>query len=273
MTHKLVIEPDNAGQTYWRDLWQYRELFVMLAWRDVAVRYKQTLIGVAWAVLRPVMTMLAFTFVFGTMAHLSSEGGAPYALMVFVAMLPWQFFSTALTSASESLVSNTNLVSKVYFPRLLVPAATIAVSVVDFLLSVVVLVVMMVWYQYAPPVQVIAVIPLTLLTGILALGPGVLLAAVNVKYRDLRYALPFVTQFGLYVTPVGFSSSLVPERWRLLYECNPMVGIVDGFRWAILGSIDFPTRALAISTGVSLVFLWFGIRRFRATEALFVDVI
>jgi len=273
MTDKLVIEPGSVEQQYWKDLWSYRELFGMLAWRDIAVRYKQTVMGVLWAVLRPVLTMLAFTFVFGQVAHLPSDAGAPYALLVFTAMLPWQLFSSAITGASEALVTNSNLVSKVYFPRMLVPAATIGVAVVDFLVSVAVLIAMMVWYRFVPPLQVIAIIPLTLLAGLLALGPGLFLCAVNVKYRDFRHALPFITQFGLYVTPVGFSSSIVPERWRLLFECNPMVGVVDGFRWAILGSIEFPQRSLALSGAFCAVFLVLGIVRFRTMEATFVDVI
>ncbi len=273
MTRELIIEPDSVARQYWRDLWGYRELLAMLAWRDVAVRYKQTVIGVLWAVLRPFFTMLAFTFVFSRLAKLPSDGGAPYPLMVFAAMLPWQLFSSALMGASESLASNANLISKVYFPRLIVPTATVAVSVVDFLVSLGVLAGMMVWYRFVPPVQVLAVIPLTLLAGLLALGPGIFLCAVNVKFRDFRHALPFITQFAIYVTPVGFSSSIVPERWRVPFELNPMVGVIDGFRWAVLGSVDFPGRALAISAIVCVAFLGLGVRRFRRSENTFVDVI
>jgi lipopolysaccharide transport system permease protein len=270
---RLVIEPGSVERQYWRDLWRYRELFGMLAWRDVMVRYKQTIIGIAWAVLRPVFTMLIFTLLFGRIIKLSSDGGAPYALMVFAAMLPWQLFASSVTSASDSLISEANLISKVYFPRLLVPAATIVVAALDFAISLVVLIAMMAWYRYPPPPQIFAILPLTVLAGLLALGPGLLFCAMNVKYRDLRYALPFVTQLGLYVTPIGFSSSIVPERWRLMFECNPMVGIVDGFRWAILGSVDFPLRALLITLGVTIVMLWIGVRRFRAIEQTLVDVI
>jgi lipopolysaccharide transport system permease protein len=270
---ELIIEAGTVERQYWKDLWNYRELFGMLAWRDVAVRYKQTVIGVLWAVVRPFFTMLAFTFVFSHVANLPADRTAPYALMVFVAMLPWQLFSSAITSASESLVVNANLISKVYFPRVLVPAATIAVSLVDFVVSLAVLFLMMVWYRRTPPVQIFALIPLTVLASLLALGPGLLFCAINVKYRDLRYALPFVTQFALYITPVGFSSAVVPVKWRLLFELNPMVGVIDGFRWAVLGSIDFPERSLLISVGLCLAFLWLGINRFRAGEATMVDVI
>ena len=270
---KLIIEPGSVELQYWRDLWRYRELFGMLAWRDISVRYKQTVIGVAWAVLRPVFTAIAFTIVFGRLAHLSSEGGAPYALMVFAAMLPWQLFSTALVSASDSLITDANLVSKVYFPRLLVPAATIVVALIDFALGVGVLVVMLVVYDVAPAAQILAVIPLAVLAGLLALGPGLLLATLNAKFRDFRHALPFITQFGLYVTPIGFSSALVSPHWRPLFECNPMVGVVEGFRWAILGTGAFPARALSISAIECVILLALGINRFRAAEATLVDVL
>jgi lipopolysaccharide transport system permease protein len=269
---RLVIEPGSVARQYWRDLWRYRELFGMLAWRDVSVRYKQTVIGITWAVLRPVFTAIAFTLVFGHLAHLSSDG-APYALMVFAAMLPWQLFSTALVSASDSLITDANLVSKVYFPRLLVPASTVVVALIDFMLGVGVLIVMLALYRQAPPAQIAAVIPLALLAALLALGPGLLLATLNAKYRDFRHALPFITQFGLYITPIGFSSSLVSSRWRLLFECNPMVGVVDGFRWAILDTGEFPGRALSISALVCVVMLAIGINRFRATESTLVDVL
>ncbi|MFV0421083.1 ABC transporter permease [Oleidesulfovibrio sp.] len=197
------------------------------------MRYKQTAIGIAWTVLRPFFTMLAFTLVFGKIANLPSEGEIPYPLLVFAATLPWQLFSTAITSTSESLVGNSNLISKVYFPRLLVPASTVGVAIVDFIVSFCVLGVLMAWYNVFPTLQIVTVVPLALLAGILALGPGLILCSLNVTYRDFRYVIPFVTQIGLYISPVGFSSSIVPEKWRLLYECNPMVGVIDGFCWAI----------------------------------------
>ena len=270
---QLVLEAGRTEREYWKDLWRYRELFFILTWRDVAVQYKQTVVGILWAVLRPFLTMLAFTFVFGKVAKLPSEGAAPYALMVFAAMLPWQLFSTALGTSANSLVTNANLVSKVYFPRVLVPASSVGAAVVDFAISFVLLGLVMVWYQYLPPVQFFAVIPLTLLAGLVALGPGLILCSLNVTYRDFRIIVPFITQFGLYVSPVGFSSSVVPEQWQLLFECNPMVGVIDGFRWAVLGTVDFPGRALLISCLCAGLFLWWGIRLFRKTERNFADVI
>lgn len=272
-SHKFVIEAGRAEREYWKDLWRYRELFFILTWRDVAVQYKQTVVGILWAVLRPFLTMLAFTFVFGKMAKLPSEGQAPYALMVFVAMLPWQLVATALTTSANSLVNNANLVSKVYFPRVLVPASSVSVAVVDFVISLVLLGAIMVWYQYVPPVQFFVVLPLTLLAGLVALGPGLIFCSLNVNYRDFRIIVPFLTQFGLYISPVGFSTSIVPEQWRLLFECNPMVGIIDGFRWALLGTVDFPGRALGISCLCAVAFLWWGVLIFQKTERTFADVI
>jgi len=270
---ELVLEAGRTEREYWKDLWRYRELFFILTWRDVAVQYKQTVVGILWAVLRPFLTMLAFTFVFGKVAKLPSDGAAPYALMVFVAMLPWQLFATALGTSANSLVVNTNLVSKVYFPRVLVPASSVGVALADFAISFVLLGLVMVWYQYLPPIQFFAVIPLTFLAGMVALGPGLILCSLNVTYRDFRIIVPFITQFGLYVSPVGFSSSVVPEQWQLLFECNPMVGVIDGFRWAVLGTIDFPGRALLISCLCACLFLWLGICLFRKTERTFADVI
>ncbi|MBZ2170876.1 ABC transporter permease [Nitratidesulfovibrio sp. SRB-5] len=273
MPHELVIEAGRAERQYWKDLWRYRELFLILMWRDVAVQYKQTVVGILWAVLRPLLTMAAFTFVFGKVAKLPSEGGVPYPLMVFVAMLPWQLFATSLAATANSLVSNSNLVSKVYFPRIIVPAGTMGVALVDYAISFLLLGGMMAWYQYAPPLQILAAIPLTMLAAIVALGPGLILCALNVTYRDFRIIVPFITQFGLYVSPVGFSSGIVPEKWRILYECNPMVGVIDGFRWAMLGSIEFPARALCISMICAFICMLLGIKIFRKTERTFADVI
>ncbi|MBS6829565.1 MAG: ABC transporter permease [Desulfovibrio sp.] len=273
MSYELVIEAGRTERQYWKDLWRYRELFLILTWRDVAVQYKQTVVGILWAVLRPLLTMAAFTFVFGKVAKLPSEGVAPYPLMVFVAMLPWQLFASAIAATANSLVVNSNLVSKVYFPRIIVPAATIGVAVVDFAISFVLLGGMMVWYQYLPPVQVLAVVPLALLAAVVALGPGLVLCSLNVTYRDFRIIVPFITQFGLYISPVGFSSSIVPEKWKLLYECNPMVGVIDSFRWAVLGTIEFPERAFCISLLCACVFMLLGIKVFRRTERTFADVI
>ena len=232
---ELIIEAGRTERHYWRDLWHYRELFRVLAWRDVSVRYKQTVIGAAWALVRPFLTMVVFTVVFSKLANLPSDGTAPYALMVFAGLLPWTFFSAALADASNSLIGNANLISKVYFPRLIVPTASVIVALVDFLISFGILVALMVWYQFMPGWQIL-LLPVFLAIAFLAsLGPGLWITALNVKYRDFRYVIPFIVQFGLYVSPVGFSSNVVPEQWRLLYSLNPMVGVIDGFRWCILG--------------------------------------
>jgi len=270
----LIIEPGLAERDYWRDLWRYRELFYVLAWRDISVRYKQTIIGLAWALLRPFLTMLVFTVVFGKLAKLPTEGAAPYALMVFAGLLPWQFFSTALSESSNSLIGNANLISKVYFPRLIVPTAAVVVSFVDFLVSFAILVGLMLWYQFVPGWPILT-LPLFVLMAFLAsLGPGLWITALNVKYRDFRYIIPFIVQIGLYVSPVGFSTSVVPDRWRLLYSLNPVVGVIDGFRWAILGgesTLYLPGFLLGCC--VIVFFLWLGIRQFRGMEKSFADLI
>lgn len=271
---ELVLEPGRAEKNYWRDLWRYRELFQVLAWRDLSVRYKQTVIGAAWALIRPFLTMVIFTVIFGKVAKLPSDGNAPYALMVFAGMLPWQFFATALGEASNSLISNSNLISKVYFPRLIVPTATVVVAFVDFLISFAILAVMMVWYQYAPGWQILLLPGFVLIAFLASLGPGLWITSLNVKYRDFRYVIPFLVQFGLYVSPVGFSSGVVPQQWRLLYSMNPMVGVIDGFRWCILGgesTIYWP--GFGCSLGVTAFFLWLGIRQFRKMERSFADLI
>lgn len=271
---KLVIEAGRTELHYWRDLWRYRELFYFLAWRDILVRYKQTVLGVAWAVLRPFLTMVVFTVVFGKLAKLPTEGGAPYPVMVFAAMLPWQFFANSLSESSNSLIGNANLISKVYFPRLIIPTSSVITSFVDFLISGVLLVALMVWYQFVPGWRILT---LPLFVGIAfasAMGFGLWLTALNVKYRDFRYIVPFIVQFGLYISPVGFSSSIVPEKWRLVYSLNPMVGVIDGFRWAILGGdsrIYWP--GFTLSLGIIGAVLAWGIYYFRKTEKTFADVI
>lgn len=270
----LVLEPGRADKNYWMDLWRYRELFLLLAWRDLAVRYKQTVIGIAWAILRPLLTVLVLTVVFNRVARLPSDGDVPYALMVFAAMLPWSLFSTSLGDASGSLVNSANLISKVYFPRMIVPAAAIVTAFADFLISLLILVALMVSYRFAPGWNILFLPGFMLLALLASLGPGLWITALNVKYRDFRYVIPFVVQFGLYVSPVGFSSSVVPERWRLLYHLNPMVGIIDGFRWCILGG-ESPLGGpgFALSLGVVAFFLWLGISRFRKMEKSFADII
>ena len=270
----LIIEPGLAERHYWRDLWRYRELFFVLAWRDVAVRYKQTIIGLSWVLIQPLLTMIVFTIVFGNLAKLPTEGNAPYALLVFSGLLPWQLFSSSLTGASGSMLGNANLISKVYFPRLIVPCASLVVSVVDFLISFVILLVLIIWYQFLPGWQILT-LPLFVLMAFLAsLGPGLLITALNVKFRDFRYVIPFIVQFGLYVSPVGFSSNVVPEQWRLLYSINPVVGVIDGFRWAILGGeSQLYLPGFFISWGIIAFFLWLGIRQFRKMEKSFADLI
>ena len=270
----LVIEPGRADRQYWRDLWAYRELFLILAWRDVAVRYKQTLIGVAWAVLRPFLTMLVFTTVFSKIAKLPSDGTAPYALMVFAGMLPWYLFSSALGGAADSIVANTNLIAKVYFPRMIVPAASIVTALIDFLVSLVLLIVLMAWYRFSPGLQILLLPFFVLLSLLVSLGPGLWISALNVKYRDFRYVIPFILQFGLYISPVGFSSTIIPDHWRLLYSLNPLVGVIDGFRWCILGGQSpLYMPGFTISLAIAGAFLWLGVISFRATEKSFADLI
>jgi len=272
--HILILEPGRAEKNYWTDLWRYRELFLILAWRDVAVRYKQTIIGVAWAVIRPFLTVVVFTVIFGKLAGLPSDGTVPYALMVFAGMLPWYLFATSLGEASNSLVSNANLISKVYFPRLIVPCASLVVSLIDFLISFVILAGMMLWYRFSPSPQIL-LLPLFIVLALLAsIGPGLWITSLNVKYRDFRYVIPFIVQFGLYVSPVGFSSSVVPEKWRLLYNINPIVGVIDGFRWCILGG-DSPLYwpGFLVSLAIVAFFLWLGVSRFRRMEKTFADII
>jgi lipopolysaccharide transport system permease protein len=272
--YQLILEPGRAEQQYWRDLWRYRELFQVLAWRDISVRYKQTVIGVAWALIRPVLTIIVFTVIFGNLANLKSEGTAPYALMVCAGMLPWILFSTALADASNSLVSNANLISKVYFPRLIVPAATIVVAFIDFLISFSILLLMMVWYQFVPGWQILFLPLFVLLAFAASLGPALWVTSLNVKYRDFRYIIPFIVQFGLYVSPVGFSSSVIPEQYRLLYSLNPVVGVIDGFRWCVLGGeSQLYLPGFAASLAITVFFLWFGIRQFRKMERTFADLI
>jgi lipopolysaccharide transport system permease protein len=274
MQDLIVIEAGRRERHYWLDLWRYRELFRVLAWRDLAVRYKQTVIGVLWALIRPLLTMLVFTIIFGHIARLPPDGTAPYPLMVFAGILPWTFFSSGLSEASNSLINNANLISKVYFPRLIVPMATVVVAFVDFLIGFFILVLLMAWYHFLPDWRMLVLPVFILLAFFASVGPALWITALNVKYRDFRYVIPFIVQFGLYVSPVGFSSNVVPEQWRLLYSLNPMVGIIDGFRWCILGGqSDLFLPGLAAGIGVTGFFLWFGISRFRKMEKSFADLI
>ncbi|WP_392479082.1 ABC transporter permease [Nostoc sp. C110] len=271
---ELVIEAGRTEQQYWKDIWRYRELFYFLAWRDILVRYKQTVIGMLWALIRPFLTMIVFSVIFGSLAKLPSEGAAPYPILVFAALLPWQFFSNALSECSNSLISNANLISKVYFPRLIVPASSVIVSFVDFLVSAMILLGLMAWYNFIPTWRILS---LPLFIGIAfaaSLGVGLWLAALNVEYRDFRYIVPFIVQFGLYVSPVGFSSSIIPEQWRLLYYLNPMVGVIDGFRWAILGGESkLYWAGFTLSLVLVALLVVSGIWYFRKMERTFADVI
>lgn len=270
---QLVIEAGYTERQYWRDLWRYRELFYFLSWRDLLVRYKQTFVGVGWSLIRPLLTMLVLTVVFGKIGKMPS-GGLPYPLLVLCGMLPWQFFSNAMAESGNSLVSNSNLISKVYFPRLVITVSSVITSFVDFLISAVFLLGLMIWYRYVPPLVVILLPFFVLLVFGASLGVGLWIAALMVKYRDFRFIVPFLVQFGLYISPVGFQSSVVPIRFRLLYALNPMVGVIDGFRWCLLGarsSIYWPALAVAIIEVTLLVAS--GIWYFRKTEQTFADVI
>lgn len=272
--HLLIIEPGRAEKNYWHDIWRYRDLFAILAWRDVAVRYKQTAIGIAWALIRPFLTMVVFTVIFGHIAKLGSDGNVPYPILVFAGMLPWFLFSSVLSEASNSMVGNANLISKVYFPRMIIPAATALVALIDFATNFIIFMLLMVWYAFLPNWHIIFLPAFIALALLASLGPALLIAALNVKYRDFRYIIPFLIQFGLYVSPVGFSSSAVPQEWRLLYSMNPVVGIIDGFRWCMLGGespLYFP--GFILSLFLVSFFLWYGIRYFRATERTFADTV
>jgi lipopolysaccharide transport system permease protein len=269
---KLIIESGRASKHYWKDLWRYRELFYFLAWRDLLVRYRQTAIGLTWALLRPLLTMMVLTVIFSRIAHLPSDG-VPYPILVLSAMLPWQFFSNSLSDSSNSLVANANLISKIYFPRLVVPASSVMVSLVDFFISFAILIVLLLWYRFPPTWHFIVLPPLIVLAFLAALGPGLLITALNVKYRDFRYIIPFIVQFGLYVSPVGFSSSRVSTQWRLLYSLNPIVGVIDGFRWAICGNEPFYWPGFALSLGTIGLMLVYGLSYFRRMERAFADII
>jgi lipopolysaccharide transport system permease protein len=275
---EIIIESGRVFKNYWQDLWRYRELFYILAWRDVAVRYKQTVAGAAWALIQPFMSMVIMAVIFGKIAGLPSEGGAPYPIMVFAAMLPWQFFSNALSSASQSIVGNAQLISKVYFPRLIIPTSSIVVSFVDFLVSCLILVGLMVWFQFPPTWRLLALPCFVVLAILAALGPGLIITALMVRFRDFRFLVPFIVQFGLYVSPVAYSSSVIRDKLGehlfLLYSLNPMVAVIDAFRWALLGgesTLYWP--GFLLSLFVSVVLCLSGIKFFRSTEREFADLI
>lgn len=271
---KIVLEPGRADRNYWSDLWRYRELFYFLAWRDVLVRYKQTTIGIAWSVLRPLLTLVVFTVVFGKLGKFPSAG-VPYPALVFAGLMPWQFFATSLAEASNSLTANANMLTKVYFPRIIVPSSTVIVSLIDFAISFFIFAGLMAYYQITPSWRIL-VLPLFLLHALItSLGAGLLFSSLTVKYRDFRFIVPFVVQLGLYISPVGFNSGVVPEKWRFLYSLNPMVGIIDGFRWSLLGlgESSFYVTGYLTSICISFAICYLGVWYFRRTERFFADLI
>lgn len=270
---KIIITAQKTETQYFKDLWSYRELFFFLAWRDILVRYKQTVFGVLWAVVRPFLTMVVFSIVFGKFAKMPSNG-VPYPILVYTAMLPWQFFSSSFQECSTSLITNQSLISKVFFPRIIIPISSVIVTLVDFLVAFIILLGLMVYYHYHPGWNLLYLPLFLMLTFLASIGPGLYTAALNVKYRDFRYVVPFITQFGLYISPVGFSSKIIPEKWRLLYSLNPMVGVIDGFRWCILGGkYKLDLNNLLIALGVIIILAVFGLRYFRKTEKRFADII
>lgn len=274
MQEELIIEAGRTEKNYWKDLWRYKELFYILSWRDIKVRYKQTVIGALWSIVRPLLTMIIFTIIFSKVAKMSAGMNVPYAIMVYAAMLPWVFFSTALGEASNSLIGNANLISKVYFPRLIIPASSVITSLVDFGISFALMIGLYAWYRFVPSWQILLLPVFLLFAFVASMGAGLYVTALNVKYRDFRYIIPFIVQFGLYVSPVGFNSNVIPEKWKYVYALNPMVGVIDGFRWCLLrGEQKIDLNTMLISLGVSLFLLWLGIRQFRKMEKSFADLI
>ena len=264
--HVLVLAAGEADQRFWRDLWHYRDLLVFLAWRDIAVRYRQTIAGVAWALLQPAMTMILFTIIFGRLAHMDG-GGMPYPLLVLAGLIPWQLFSAALTGSGDSLVANAGLISKVYFPRIIIPMAAVSVAIVNALVSLALLAVLMPVYGVWPTWRLVALPLLLVLTALIALGAGLVVAAMGVRYRDIRFVLPFVVQCGFFAAPVGYSTLVVPEHWRMVFALNPMVGVMEGFRWSILGhAVHELPQMLAMSATIMVVLLVVGRWAFRAVE-------
>jgi len=270
---EMVITAKPAMHHYWLELWQFRELLLLLGWRDLIIRYKQTAIGVAWAVLRPIMTMVVFTLVFGKLANMPSKD-TPYPLLVFAGMLPWMFFATTFNDVGNSIVSNGHIISKVYFPRIIIPLSALLTGLVDFALSTGVYFMIALYYGYMPGWQIVFLPCFVLLLCLIVLGCSLWVSALNVTYRDFRYVVPFVVQFGAYVSPVGFASSVVPERWQLLYAINPMVGVIDGFRWCLLGAAHEPRwESVGMAALFALIILIPGIRFFRRAENDFADAI
>jgi len=287
MSVNLDVPPPDAAQPpviritppsrWWvlpiAELWEYRELLYFYVWRELKVRYKQTVVGAAWAVLQPLMTMLVFSLFFGKLAHIPS-GGLPYPVFYYSALLPWMYFAASLQNATNKVVENQYVITKVYFPRLVIPFSAVLTSLVDFLITLALMAVLMLWYGFAPGWQLIALPVFVLQSFALALGLGLLLAALNVEYRDFRYVVPFVVQFGLFISPVAFSTTEVPEAWRSLYAVNPLVGIIDGFRWSLLGGrVPLLPETIWISTIVTISMILLGVWYFRRMEHSFADVI
>ncbi|MEK6372480.1 MAG: ABC transporter permease [Acidobacteriota bacterium] len=271
--HKVLRPRQGLARLNLGELWSYRELLFFFAWRDILVRYKQTVIGILWAFIRPLVAMVVFTLIFGRLAKLPSNA-VPYPVFAFAGLLPWQLFSSAFMEASSSVVGNSQLVSKVYFPRLIIPISATFSALADFLVSAVMLIGLLLWYRVPVSANVLWLIPLTALCMLLAVGGGIWFSALFVRYRDIRHLIPFVMQLGIYLTPVGFSSAIIPERWRLLYSLNPMVGVIEGFRWALFGGQNtIDPRALALSVVIALVMLAVGTVYFRNTERVFADII
>lgn len=270
----LVISAERSSRLYWADLWRYRELLFFLSWRDIAVRYKQTILGLAWSAIRPFITMVIFTLIFGKIAKLPTEGGAPYPILVFAALLPWQFFAGAVVAVGNSIVVSSYLITKIYFPRILIPIASIGANLVDLLVSVIILAGIMLWYSFLPPLQVL-LLPLPLLLAILlTLGFGIFTSALSVRYRDVRIVLPFLVQLGFFISPIGFSSSIIPLKWRWLYDLNPMVAIIESSRWCLIpGATPPATTTLLLGLVTTFALLFAGIAYFRATERTFADMI
>lgn len=275
MSQRIIIEPGRSEKNYWKDLWHYRELFYILSWRDIKVKYKQTVLGVLWAILRPLLTMIVFTIVFGKVAKMEMTSTVPYTIIVFAGLLPWQFFSNSLTECSNSLIGNERLITKVYFPRMIIPASSVITSFIDFCISFIILLGLFLVYGYIPPAEIFAMPLFWIMAFLASFGPGLYLTALNVKYRDFRYIIPFIVQFGLFISPVGYSSSQIPEKWQALYALNPMVGVIDGFRWCIVKDTPNPMLhyPFYISLGVTIFFVWLAIWQFRKMEKNFADMI
>jgi lipopolysaccharide transport system permease protein len=269
----LVIEAGKTERHYWLDLWRYYELFFFLTWKEILVRYKQATVGIAWSVLQPVLTMTIMVFIFGRVAKLPS-GGVPYPVLVFTALLPWQFFSTAFSKASLSLVGNANMISKIYFPRIIIPVSNIMVGVMDFIISFALLTLIMAYYHFVPDIKILLLPFFLLMAFLVALGPTLFISALNVRYRDFQYIVPFMVQIGLYVSPVAYSIDVIPQRFKLIYSLNPMVGVIDGFRWCVLGGkFQLYWQGFIISVLLTFIMLYLGIKYFRATEKTFADKI